>query len=313
MKIIFFNEAHCGDGYFFKSFIKQFCELNYNIDIYLMLKYNSFVFSDIPNLYFITASNDINYTDDNFNGNNDPYNCINLNNNEYIYHYNILQQKFLNDNYLFINNIFYIKIWIGNSNCATYLECDLIKCNNYYNNIINTINNVYETNFQLIKYCSMLPTIPTTNINKFLLFKQNRKIIFYYNYICNSGLSWIYHPDYNHDNNILYLSNLFADHIICCALKPNVSNVNIISIEDFGYVKDITCENIAKAYYCALNSDIVFSFDTGACFYYLNNSFNDYFKGIWYHVSLDTFYYNRINDILKNNKVKFIDNIRILQ
>jgi hypothetical protein len=73
-------------------------------------------------------------------------------------------------------------------------------------------------------------------------------------------------------------------------------------MDDLGYVKSSSCENIAKALYCAMNSDMVFSFDIGACFYLCNSKFNKIFKGIWYHVSNNVFYYKQINDVLNNNK-----------
>jgi hypothetical protein len=73
MKIIFYQWGHIGDGFFTKSFIKQFCELNDDHDISLMLKYNSFLFTDILNLKIIMPCNDNKYTNNDFNGKNDSY------------------------------------------------------------------------------------------------------------------------------------------------------------------------------------------------------------------------------------------------
>ena len=104
-----------------------------------------------------------------------------------------------------------------------------------------------------------------------------------------------------HKNNFLEVVkddySKYNDYIICCAIKPECNADNIISIEQFGYNKDITCENIANALYCAMNSDIVFSFDVGACFYYLNNLFEQTFKGVWFHVACTDIYYNSIANI----------------
>lgn len=313
MKVIFYNEANTGDGFFVKSFIKQFCELNQDIDIYIMLKYNSFLFSDIPNLHLILPNININnnYTNDGFNGFcYDPINSLNINNYDFIQCYNIMKNDFQEKNYLVLNDTIYIKTWI--TKCTPdwnwgELECNLNNVNIYYNNIINNINIKHKLNFKIIKNFDLLPSIPYTDITQFLLVKQNKKIIFYYNYYNNSGDKWNFNSNFNHDNNILKLSNKYPDYVICCALKPNVSNFNIISIEDFGYIKQPSCENIANALYCAMNSNIVYSFDTGACFYYLNDKFNETFKGIWYHVSLTEIFFNRINMVLKNNKVKLIN------
>ena len=169
------------------------------------------------------------------------------------------------------------------------------------------INNNYNLNLIIINDINLLPTIPETNIDDFLKFKNNKKIIFYYNYYGNATQKF----DINHDDNIIKLSNKYNDYVICCAFKPNVNNNNIISLEYFNYIKEPSCENVAKAYYCAINSDIVYTFDTGACFYYLNNDFNKMFKGILYHVQCvdDNRYYTRINNQLENDKIKSIKTI----
>jgi hypothetical protein len=312
MKIIFYQWGHIGDGFFTKSFIKQFCELNDNHDISLMLKYNSFLFTDIPNLKIIMPCNNNKYTNTDFNGKNyDPFNNIIVDNNEYLIHNNIVEEPFPDIFFRLFNDILYIKTWFGiinNYDITDKIDCDIIKINIYFNNIIKIINNQLNLNLNLINNINLLPTIPNTNIDKFLNFKlnHNNKIIFYYNYYGNACQKF----NINHDDNIIKLSNKYPDYFICCALKPNVSNYNIISIEIFNYIKEPSCENISKAYYCAVNSDIVYSFDTGACFFHLNNNFNNTFKGIWYHVQSvdDNRYFIRINDRLKNDKVKSIIN-----
>lgn len=306
MKIIFYQWGHIGDGFWTKSFIKQFCELNTNHDISLMIKYNSFLFTDIPNLKIILPCTVNKYTDNNFNGKSyDPFNNIILDNNEFLMYYNIVEEPFPNVFFKLLDDILYIKMWYGFSyDSGLDIDCDIKKLNIYFNNIINNINNNYNLNLNLINDINLLPTIPETNIDEFLNFKNNKKIIFYYNYYGNASQKF----NINHDDNIINLSIKYNDYIICCALKPNVNNNNIISLEYFNYIKEPSCENVSKAYYCAINSDIVYSFDTGACFYYLNNNFNDMFKGIWYHVQTvdDNKYYTRINNQLKNDKVKCI-------
>lgn len=305
-KIIFFNNYHIGDLLFTKSFIKQFCELNDNYDISLLCSYNSFLFSDIKNLNIIMPSIENNYKNDKFNGGtNEPINNIYINNDVYKYYKNIINNIFIETNlytnlnyYIYNNEIIFINTWIGIDyyKYVKLLECNLINCNKYYNYIINDINNEYKLKINLINNLDLMPSIPYTNIDDFLNFISinKKKTIFYYNYYPNSNQSF---TNINHEYNIKSLSIKYTDYIICCAIKPDYNANNIISIEQFGYNKDITCENIAKALYCAMNSDIVFSFDIGSCFYYLNDLLEQTFKGIWFHVACTDKYYNIIANI----------------
>jgi hypothetical protein len=305
MNIIFYNEAHIGDLLFTKSFLKQFCELNNNNNISYIINYNSYLFSDISNLNIIIPNNENKYNNNNFNGNYiDPTNYITINNDLYIMYNNFFNNKFDNNNYTMINNNIYIKLWIkyNDNNDNNDIECNTLNINKYYNNIIYNINNTYNLNIKLINNCNLLNDIPYTNIDDFLLFRQNKKIIFYYNYNQNTLNTELT----NHDINIIELSKKYKDYIICCALKPNCTDFNIISIEKFGYIKDPSCENIAKALYCAMNSDYVISFDVGACFYYYNSIFNNTFKGKWIH-KITNYRYN-FNKFL-NDYIIYINNI----
>jgi hypothetical protein len=308
MNIIFYNQAHNGDLLFTKSFLKQFCELNKNFNISYVIEYNSFLFSDISNLNIIIPNIENKYNNTEFNGNYiDPINYITINNDIYINYTKIFNNNFDNINYTIINNNIYIKLWIKyitDNYTIQDVECNIFNINNYYNNIINNINNKYNLNIKLINNCNLLPEIPYTNIDNFLSFKKNKKIIFYYNYNPNA----VYDIELNkHDYYIQLLSEKYKDYIICCALKPNYNSKNIISIEDFGYIKEPSCENIAKALYCAMNSEYVISFDVGACFYYSNNKFNEIFKGIWIHKNANNNYI--LNKYINSNNIIYIDNI----
>jgi len=314
MNIIFHNIAHTGDFLFSKSFIKQFCEINNDLNISYLANYNSFLFSDITNLKIITPNKENSYTDTEFNGNYDPLQNIVITNTLYDNYIKIFNNKFENNNFTIINNNIYIKLWIGDCNnklLTQQLECDIVNCNNYYNYIIKNINSIYNLNINLIENIDLLPIIPFTNIDEFLSFRKDKIIIFYYNYNPNSQQN----INANHEENIKKLSNNFNNYIICCAIKPIYNASNVISIENFGYIKEPSCENIAKAYYCAMNSNIVISFDIGACFYYLNQNFNKDFKGYWFHISLYNSYFNKLNQYLNNNNVIYsnnIDNLLIL-
>jgi hypothetical protein len=316
-KILFFNKFHIGDHLFCKSFIKQFCEINKNIDISLLINYNSFLFSDIPNLNIIISSINKNYNNNLIINDIDPLNISNINNNDFIYHSTIINNFNETIHYIINNDTIYINLWIGTArniqNLSTdNIEANVIECNKYYNFIINFINNNYNLNINLIKNIDEFPIIPYTNIDNFLNFKLNKKIIFYYNYKPKSGQSF---DNINHEENIKYLSNKYKDHIICCAIKPTYYNNNIISIDNFDYKIDITCENVAKSYYCALNSNIIFIFDVGACWYYLNDEFQEKFKGIAFHITNFTNYYNKLNNNYKNtskkNKIILLNSLKL--
>jgi len=312
-KIILYNLAHIGDQLFCKSFIKQFCELNKNFDISLLINYNSFLFSDIKNLNVITPSIDNNYTNINIININgiDPKIITKYNNNDFIYHSNIINKFDVKQNYFINNDAIYINYWIATIHNIkdknfSHIEANIIECNKYYNFIIDDINKKYNLNFNLINNIDEFPIIPYTNIDNFLNFRlknHTKKIIFYYNYNPKSNQ---FFNNINHEENIKYLSNKYKDYIICCAIKPIITNNNIISIDEFGYNIDITCENVAKSYYCALNSDIVFIFDIGACWYYLNDDFQEKFKGIYFHITSNNYYYilnNNYDNITKKNKI----------
>lgn len=69
-----------------------------------------------------------------------------------------------------------------------------------------------------------------------------------------------------------------------------------------------TSWNLIKYCKIAMNCDIVFSFDTGGCFFYCNDEFNQLFKGSWYHVSTIKKFYDRIFSTLdKNPRIKYIE------
>jgi len=274
MDIVFYGyNYHIGDIFFFKSFLNKFCKINNNIYLLLQSKEykcnNYFLFLDIPNL---TLLND---------------------NNIYI--------MYVYDNLKIINNKIYINIWCGvcdkfGETNVKNIECNLKNINNYYNNIINYINNIYNLNYNLIPIDYIeLPKIPYTNIDNFLEFKENKKIIFYYNMYPKSGQLF---PIDNHDIIIDKLSNIYKDYYIICSNKTNINKSNVINTEDkFNNFFTYDGENIAKYIYYALNSDIIIIYDIGACFYILNEKILNY-KGKIIHINCNNYYYNSIKSVL---------------
>lgn len=274
MNIVFYgNNYHMGDIFFFKSFLKKFCEINKNVHLLLQSKEykcnNYFLFSDIPNLNLV-------YNDDGY-------------------------KMYVYDNYKIINNNIYINIWVGvhykygNTNLKD-IECKLMNINNYYNSIINYITVKFKLNYKLIpNNYKELPTIPYTNIDNFLEFKKNKKTIFYYNVYPRSGQSV---PVNNQDKIIEKLADLYKDYYIICSDRTKVNKINVINtIDAFNNDFKFDGENIAKYLYYGLNSDFIILFDVGACFYILNDKIKNY-KGKIIHINSNEYYYNAIQSVL---------------
>lgn len=275
MEIAFFCvNLHIGDFLLFKSFIKKFCNVNYDKNIKLLVVNNDykvsnkFLFNDIPNLEIINDNN---------------------------YNFNIWYPLNI------INNIIYVNIWIPNINALwdlniAELYCDLFKFTNYYNNLINYINNNYNTSYNLIPdNYKELPTIPYTNINDFLEFKKNKKIIFYYNVYPKSGQPI---PINNHNIIIEKLADYYQDYFIVCSNKTNVNKINVLNTEDvFNSKHTDDCENVAKNIYHALNSDYIILYDVGVCLYILNDNVKN-FKGKIIHINNDNRFYKGVQTAL---------------
>jgi len=281
MELIFFSyNQHIGDTVLFKTFIKKFCECNNNYNFKMIIvnnsyKYhNSFIFSDIPNLHLIYDNN---------------------------YNFNIWSPINI------INNNIYINIWIGASQNIFNIKsldivCNLFKITNYYNTIIEYINNNYNTNYNLIpKNYNELIIIPYTNIDNFLEFKKNKKIIFYYNVLPCSGQPV---PIRNHDIIIEKLADFYKDYYIICSNITNVNRSNVFdTIKLFKNKYSECCENAAKNINYALNSDYIIIHDVGVCYYILNDKIYDY-KGKIIHINNEHFYYNVLSSTLNINNYK---------
>lgn len=307
MKIIIYNDMHIGDSLFAKSFIKKLVEVNNNeIPIEMIIFYNSFLFTDITGLRFINGSKSNDYVISNFNGDIEPRKIIQYDNEEYLQQHKKITDKYLKDydsNYFDNDNdILYLKLWFG---CAKMKSEDELKqnvYNTYYRNLIAFVNDKYNLTIKNIPIDYFdLPEIPYVDTSIF----DNKKFILYYNTYGNSGQAY---PNINHDVVIQALSEKFKNYEIVTVLNTSVTNENVKSLEsDYNQKKLIDCRNLCFAYNCALKAEIVFSFDTGASFYYCNKNFDKDFNGTWFHCGISNFYFNQIKENLSNsNKVKFI-------
>ena len=145
--------------------------------------------------------------------------------------------------------------------------------------------------------------IPELDINFFLDFKKDKKIIIYYNDLPKSGQKF---PYIKHDEVIDYLADIYNDYIIITSLPSNIKKSNVISLDFFNIEYTPCCKNIYYTIYFAMNSDLVFSYDVGATFIYNNNKINDLFKGKWYHITSINYkldYYYLLNKYLNNPNI----------
>ncbi len=293
MKIIFYNVAHIGDTIYSQNIVKEFCKQNPDYDISIFIKQNWFFYSDIPNLKII--GNEVNKYKD-FDSNNAN---MNIDNDIYIKEFNYYIHLHPNTGYIFLNNILYINTWIANR----YLnnsEVNLFEMSKKFKLMINDINKEFNISLKFENVNTTLLTLPYLDIDFFINYRKNKKIIFYYNNYPQSGQAY---PNINHDNLINYLSDLYDDYIIITSLHPNVHKNNVISLDYFNIEYTPCCKNLYYCIYFAMNSDLVFSFDSGSNFLYSNDKFNETFKGKWYHISINTYYYDTLNKYLNNPNV----------
>jgi hypothetical protein len=303
MKIVFYNLNHIGDTYFSQPCIQTFCQQNADQDISVFVMYNWYIFAEIPNLKIISETKN-NYKNLTLNGcpnicNITDDTCLNL--------YSLLMHH-KETSYFVFNDTLYINTWVAGNNFLTLCaECDVLVCHQNFKKMVHHLNYEYHLNLCYEINDSFLPVLPYVDIADFLDYRQYKKIITYYNYTPQSCQQF---PNINHNVIIYNLSKLFPDYIILCAIKSDVDESNVICADMFGCEITPSCENNVKLCYIAMNSDYVFSFDIGACFFYLNSIFNSIFNGKWFHVGTSDKYFTKLNKYLKNPKVEFayVDN-----
>lgn len=297
MKILFYNLAHIGDTFFAYPCVKAFCEQNVGSDIYAFMLYNWYIYSEIENLKILHTEN--NLYNNGLSANDVPENKIN--NINYINYKDFFFQH-MRDAYFIANDTIHVNTWIGNNKYITTLaECNTNIMFENFKTLIHHINLEYGTDFVFEIPDIRLPHLPEIDVSEFKIHKKSRKSIFYYNYNARSGQSF---PLINHDNIIEFLSKMFIDYVICCALPTTCNNGNVISIQDLGYKVTPCCKNVVQSAYIAMNSDYVLSFDCGACFFYVNDIFNKIFQGKWFHiVANDETYYDIICQQLHNDRI----------
>lgn len=304
--ILFYNLYHIGDTFFSQPIISEFCRLNNDYNISLLINYNWAIYKDIKNLNIINNDIDDKYSDLNYSHNDfKPENLIKYSD---IYH-TIINNISNNDIYKIIDgDTLCINTWIGSWNHPNQLvsyDCSPININNKFREIIDQINNIYTLNLKYDREEKiLLPILPKMTVE----FNKNKKSIFYYNYFPRSGQ--ILPLDFNHHKIILeHLSNKFPDFNIYIPFKIDINCSNVIYTN---IVESPSCENVIQNAHIAMLCDIVISYDIGSCFYYCN-SIIDTFNGTWYHIGVTNTYYMQMFNSHKNNNIKFVQKNNYLE
>jgi hypothetical protein len=134
-----------------------------------------------------------------------------------------------------------------------------------------------------------LPIISRVNTSGFDAWKskQTKKILFYYNFTPKSGQAF---PDMDHMDAVRFIAE--GEVAVITPFGTPFSQ----GCEEWGIYPTPTCENLAQYYRISLECDFVFSFDTGACFYWLCD---EEVKGKWIHCGVE-YYYERIAQSIKD-------------
>jgi hypothetical protein len=266
MKVHFYNYAHNGDHFLVQPIVRNLCLNNPDIDFTLYCNYNTYIYSNIPNLKIYIAAL---YPP--------PTDCTFF--------------RKVDDNTIAFN------LWIGallfgfyqkhvNSNTTLHdIECSMAEYMNIFRHLLEYVKNTYNISLNFEKYSEdkYLPIIPECNISLFHEWNKNRtntkKLIFYYNYQRRSGQIL---PFYEHDDFIINIAEQCPQYIFILPMftqrlddyvksKPE-GDVNIINCEKmFNCIETISCENLCKIQKICNQCDYSIHYDIGPCLYYVNN------------------------------------------
>ena len=179
---------------------------------------------------------------------------------------------------LIIDDILYISVWIGyslsyNNYLCTFCLDGLI---NYYNYLIELINNKLNLNIKLIdNICTIIPfNYDKYDVDFLKEYIENikskySKIILYSNQVVTT-FTKLNEIEYN--NNLNYLVTKFKNYFFITFIKSNCNNDNVISIEDILYLTvNNKKRNIGIDYsYLSTICDKVIALNSGLGYYMLN-------------------------------------------
>ena len=290
IKIIFYNNWHCGDIFFAQPFIKNIVEHNNEtFEYYFYCEYCDYIYTSvIPNIKNIKYETEL----------LDIYK-------------NIHMKMYIHNDFIYFDEskILLINTWIEPMFKHGLIECDLISYIRCYEIVL--FNILQQHNIQ-INYNNDIqlayPIIKELNIDYFLNFKEmnkDKKIIFYYNYLQSSGQRL---PINTHANHNYVIERLAQDNIVILPDKSNYTNCtdNIYFADDFldKENNDLSEDNYNGknlCYYATISyhSHLSIYYDIGRCFMYANQkSIQENNENIRLHLAVKDFYFNSINNNL---------------
>jgi hypothetical protein len=185
--------------------------------------------------------------------------------------------------------------------------------------MIQDINNEYKLNLYYDGSINrnLLPIVPELNIEQFHKLKQlsNKKIIFYYNFMPESGQGCPIKNQLEHNEIIIMLSSTHIvivphmDNDLCNYIKESKITTIIFADELLNTLVDTTCKNLYYYAQIANESDIAIYHDSGRSFMYLNKIFIDNMNNnLKLHITPGDNYFNALNNnvLVPKNYVKCI-------
>jgi hypothetical protein len=255
--IVLYNVAHLGDILFSQKLVKNIAESNPQYKFYYAINYNYFIFKDINAIETIGI---------------DKYPEL----------ASMREVPFC----LLDNETLMIHLWIGamtlfNAHKISEIECNGWKIIKHLRENLGSLNDHFDTDLKLNDYdhTQSLPSLPKTDIDKFLIWKESNKsqLIFYYNFLPKSGQCM---PVANHDDVIIDIALKYPIcHVIVARSSTdlisrlrdrNITNVKLCDTE-FDCLETIGCENVCQISEIAGHCDVSIHMEIGACFYYCND------------------------------------------
>ena len=293
LKVVFNNNFNVGDIYFSQPFIKNIITNNPEHDYYIYHQTTSYYFTQFLNIKDVNTMPE--FKEELFKIFDFKIDLELTNIQKYLSGYTY--------RYDATNNILLICTWLGllRSRYPSMIECDMISYNETYQTFINDINKDIPIHLKYNSEISLdvYPSVPTLDINKYRMFKQNitdKKIIFYYNFMPSSGQPF---PVKNIEEHNVIISTLAVHNIVVITNKNAFigDNENVYFADDF--VEDVEYYNAKNFYYhaqMANESDYAIYFDFGRSFMSMNKTFiEENNKNVRLHITNNEYYYNVLN------------------
>lgn len=288
--IVFYNFWNFGDIYFSQPYISNIIKNNPNYDFYYACKQGDFIFNNVKDLKIVDLTIFIDLT--------------NKSHTHYFYNQN--------------KKILFINTWVVPMHFK-YMKYNIIPdtvidiLHQYNIQTIEDINKNFNFNIIFDKDINIIPELPIIDLTSYDNFKKqnnDKTIIFYYNYLPQSGQQVPVKTEEDHNkiivklsnnnNNIILLPeiNEKLDKIIKIFNKNNIYDANKL----FNLDINRKCYNIIYYGWICMKCNYSIHYDSGRAFTYINNyAVNNDFITKRLHISNNNDYYQRMNKIIKKN------------